>query len=210
MNHEGSKSLFRYWNRLRGTRAAPRRTEIEPAEIRTLLADTMILERDTRGEAVFRLAGTRLCAVYGRELKGYCFPLIWTVRDQRMVSRLVGSVFDENTALLVGFEGYSLSGRGVPFEMILLPLHGGGSSARCLGAISPLERPYWLGADPVVESCVRDVQPLDPKDEALRARMAGASPSLQPGMSALVEPGGLGEGARRVRHLLVLEGGRES
>ena len=53
------------------------RTEIEPADIKTLLADTFILEKDARGEAVFRLAGTRLCAIYGRELKGFAFVSLW-------------------------------------------------------------------------------------------------------------------------------------
>ena len=68
MNLNGTIALFQYWNRLRDGRPAPRRTEVEPADIKTLLADTFILEKDTRGEAVFRLAGTRLCAIYGREL----------------------------------------------------------------------------------------------------------------------------------------------
>ncbi len=90
MKLEGSIALFQYWNRLRHGRPAPRRTEVEPANIKSLLADTFILEKDTRGEAVFRLAGTRLCAVYGRELKGFSFPSLWRVRDQRLIARLVG------------------------------------------------------------------------------------------------------------------------
>ena len=71
--------------RLRNGRPAPKRTEIEPADIKRLLADTFILEKDTRGEAMFRLAGTRLCAIYGRELKGFSFPSLWRERDQRLV-----------------------------------------------------------------------------------------------------------------------------
>ena len=66
MKLNGSIELFQYWNRLRGTRPAPRRTEIEPSDIKTLLADTFILEQDSRGLPVFRLAGTRLCALFGR------------------------------------------------------------------------------------------------------------------------------------------------
>ncbi|TAN01215.1 MAG: PAS domain-containing protein, partial [Rhizobiaceae bacterium] len=56
MKHSGSVDLFQYWDRLRAGRTAPRRTEIEPADIKSLLADTFILEQDSRGEAVFRLA----------------------------------------------------------------------------------------------------------------------------------------------------------
>ena len=56
MKLEGSIALFQYWNRLRGGRTAPLRTEIEPADIKAQLADAFILEKDARGEAVFRLA----------------------------------------------------------------------------------------------------------------------------------------------------------
>ena len=69
MKQHGSIELFQYWDRLRDNRQAPKRTDIEPADIKSLLADTFILEKDGRGEAVFRLAGTRLCAVFGRALE---------------------------------------------------------------------------------------------------------------------------------------------
>ena len=85
MRQDGSIKLFQYWNRLRAGRPAPRRTEVEPADIKALLGDTFILENDVRGEAVFRLAGTRLCAIYGRELKGFAFSSLWGDRDRRIV-----------------------------------------------------------------------------------------------------------------------------
>ena len=37
MRHAASKDLFRYWETLRGSRPAPERGEIEPAEIRGIL-----------------------------------------------------------------------------------------------------------------------------------------------------------------------------
>ena len=48
MKQDGSIALFHYWNRLRDGRSAPKRTEIEPADIKSLLADTFILEKDGR------------------------------------------------------------------------------------------------------------------------------------------------------------------
>src|SRR5690606_12965024 len=152
MKHEGTIALFQYWNRLRNRRPAPRRTEIEPADIKTLLADTLILERDTRNEAVFRLAGTRLCSTYGRELRGFSFPSLWREKDQRLVSRLVHGVFDSNNDVVIAFEGVSGNGRSNPFEMVILPLDGGVDNQRCLGAVSAAQKPFWLGADPIVEA----------------------------------------------------------
>src|SRR5690606_39909384 len=97
MRHEGTVALFQYWNRLRDGRPAPRRTEIEPVDIKSLLADTYIIETDARGEAVFRLAGTRLCATFGRELKSFAFTSLWAPKDQRVVARLMYAALHQNS-----------------------------------------------------------------------------------------------------------------
>lgn len=212
MRQYGSITLFQYWNGLRQGRPAPQRTEIEPADIKTLLADTFILEQDTRGEPVFRLAGTRLCASYGRELKGYSFPLIWAHRDQRMLARLAHSVFQEKAVVVVTFQGVSRTGRTNNFEMILLPLEGGPGSPRSLGAITPTAKPYWLGADPIAEGRVDTMRVVDPDREplSLGARPAMNVPPIAPASQQLVNEGiGLSDQGRRIRHLVVFEGGRE-
>lgn len=213
MKHEATIALFQYWNRLRNGRPAPRRTEIEPADIKSLLADTFILERDGRGEAAFRLAGTRLCATYGRELKGYSFPLIWARRDQRMLSRLAFGTFQDKTVVVLTFDGFTESGRSQGFEMIMLPLEGGMGSARLLGAVSPFGKPYWLGSEPIREGRVDSIRVVDPEREPLflSNRPAVTVPPLEPRDGQLLDerqkrmPGG-----RRIRHLVVFNGGRES
>lgn len=213
MRHEATIALFQYWNRLRNGRAAPRRTEIEPADIKSLLADTFILERDARGEAAFRLAGTRLCATYGRELKGYSYPLIWARRDQRMLSRLAYGTFQDKTVVVVTFDGFTETGRSQAFEMIMLPLEGGMGSPRLLGAVTPFEKPYWLGADPIREGRVDSIRVVDPEREPLflSNRPAVTVPSLDPGDGQLFGDGaGPSSGGRRIRHLVVFNGGRES
>src|SRR4051794_37663355 len=69
MKHAASRMLYAYWDGARGERAAPERSEIEPGAIRHILADTFI-QIGAHGAAEFRLAGTRLCAPFGRELRG--------------------------------------------------------------------------------------------------------------------------------------------
>lgn len=207
MKQDGSIALFHYWNRLRNGRPAPRRTEIEPADIKTLLADTFILERDTRSEAVFRLAGTRLCAVYGRELKGFSFPSLWRDKDQRLVARLVQGVFESGNVVVVAFDGISRNQRSNLFEMIVLPLDGGADNQRCLGAVSAVQKPFWLGADPIVESRVESVRVVDADREPL---FLGNRPAIDvPALSPSELPDPRDRGPRRIRHLLVLDGGRE-
>src|SRR5262245_39961282 len=125
MQLDGSILLFQYWNRLRAGRPAPKRTEIEPADIKSLLADTFILEKDARGEAVFRLAGTRLCATYGRELKGFAFASLWKEKDQRLIHRLAYSAFSTKSVVVISYRGMSRNSRFNAFELIMLPLDGG-------------------------------------------------------------------------------------
>lgn len=212
MKHEGTIALFQYWNRLRGRRPAPRRTEIEPADIKSLLADTFILEKDTRGEPVFRLAGTRLCATYGRELKGYSFSLVWAQRDQRILSRFAHAAFHDKSVIAVTFDGISRNGRSNSFEMVLLPLEGGLGSPRTLGAITPLEKPFWLGADPIVESRIDTLRIVDLEREPalLTSRASVAVPPIAPGEAQILGIGNEATGnGRRIRHLVVFEGGRD-
>ncbi|MER8503755.1 PAS domain-containing protein [Mesorhizobium sp. M0904] len=211
MNQTGSITLFHYWNRLRDGRPAPKRSEVEPADIKSLLADTFILEKDTRGEAVFRLAGTRLCAVYGRELKGFSFPSLWREKDQRLISKLTDGVFDLKSAALITYEGFSRNGRSNRFELLALPLDGGVESPRCLGVISAVEKPFWLGADPVSDALIDSIRVVDPDKEPmfLKNRPAIEVPSLAPSEFDPPETiSALGQ-ARRIRHLVVFDGGRE-
>jgi hypothetical protein len=207
MKLEGSIALFQYWNRLRGGRTAPLRTEIEPADIKAQLADTFILEKDARGEAVFRLAGTRLCAIYGRELKGFAFASLWKGKDQRMIARLAHSAFNAKSVVVVDFHGHSRNERSNVFELVLLPLDGGLENPRCLGAVTTSQKPFWLGVDPIVDASIGSVRVVDPDREPvfLKNRPAVDVPSLAPSQATLVQPGA----GRRFRHLVVLEGGRE-
>ncbi|ESZ76569.1 MULTISPECIES: PAS domain-containing protein [unclassified Mesorhizobium] len=211
MNQNGSIALFHYWNRLRHGRPAPKRSEVEPADIKALLADTFILERDTRGEAVFRLAGTRLCAGYGRELKGFSFPSLWREKDQRLVSRLIHGVFEQKSVVLITYEGFSRSGRSNHFELLALPLDGGVENPRCLGVISAVEKPFWLGADPITDALIDAIRVIAPDKEPmfLKNRPEISVPSLAPTeLEAAETISALGR-SRRIRHLVVFDGGRE-
>ncbi|MEW9807975.1 PAS domain-containing protein [Mesorhizobium sp. ZMM04-5] len=211
MKQDGSIALFQYWNDLRGKRPAPKRTEVEPAHIKTLLSDTFILERDMSGKAIFRLAGTRVCANFGRELKSHSFASLWRDSDQRLVGRLVQGVFDADNVVEVTFEGLSRNGRTNPFEMIVLPLDGGVDNPRCLGAVSAVEKPFWLGADPIVASAIASFRVIDPDNEPdlARPRAAIEVPALSPSDLSADVDGGAAAGPRRIRHLLVLDGGRD-
>lgn len=208
MRDQKTIDLFLYWNRLRDGRPAPRRNEIEPADIRALLGDTFILEEDARGQAVFRLAGTRLCALFGKELKGYVFSSLWSERDRRIVNRLAGNAFRDNCVVVLSLEGHSRAGRQIAMELVLLPIQGNGDGARALGSAVVLDKPFWLCVDPLVECRLTALRVVDPDREPvfLKNRPEMAVPPLSPAVEDIGD--GLDQPlGRRVRHLMVLDGG---
>ena len=69
MKHAASRELYAYWEGKRGSRPAPERAEIDPGAIRGALGDTFILALDRGAGHPLRLAGTRVCALFGREIK---------------------------------------------------------------------------------------------------------------------------------------------
>lgn len=167
MNNPGISELFHYWNRLRDGNPAPDRRQIEPVDIRTWLADTFILENGMRDDVSFRLAGTRVCATFGRELKHFSFYSLFSLNDISMVRRLVQSCFKDKSVSVIRFDGITKEQRVVGFEAIFLPLEGSGQSARLFGGLMADDKPYWLGSDPVIESRVTSVRVIDPDRESV-------------------------------------------
>ena len=69
--------IFDYWNRIRGAADAPLKSQVEPSAVPHLLQSLFILERREGGDIGFRLAGTRICDLFGRDLRGERFSSLW-------------------------------------------------------------------------------------------------------------------------------------
>lgn len=150
MKHPSIRELFDYWNTRRGKRPAPERADIEPGAIRRVLADTLILSFDPRAGHPFRIAGTRVCALFNRNLKGEAFLDLWSVESRRQIRDLLMIVADESVGVLASASGVSVEGAEMRLELVLLPLsHLGRTDARFLGALAPSEPPAWLGTSPL-------------------------------------------------------------
>jgi len=148
MKHPSNRDLFSYWNERRGNRLAPERSEIDPSEIRRVLGDTFVLEADGRAGHPFRIAGTRLCALFGRELKSESFIGLWQSSDQGALREMIAVVLEEKVGIVASVTAASSDDAMPPLklEMLLLPLtFQSRADARVLGALAPLVVPYWLG-----------------------------------------------------------------
>jgi len=152
MKHPSTKMLFAYWTRQRGNRTAPDRTDIDPAEIRHALGDTVMLAADFVDQLRFRLAGTRVCALFGREIKGEQFSALWSKDSAAKIDELTAIVIDEHVSVVAGLTGRTADGETLDLEMLLLPLaHTGHARIRAIGVLAPLSPPYWLGDKPITD-----------------------------------------------------------
>lgn len=150
MKHKASRDLFAYWNELRGEHAAPERNQIDPGSIRSALGDTLILSCERGQDAVFRLAGTRVCALFCRELKNTSFQPLFDDKSKREMDELLRHANHDFTGFVAGLSAEVADGPAIPVELLLLPLYQRGTSdGRLIGVMAPATPPYWLGMKPV-------------------------------------------------------------
>jgi hypothetical protein len=146
MRHPSTKELFEYWNLQRGDRAAPDRADIDPGAIRRILADTFILTFDEAAGHPLRIAGTRICAAFGRELKNEAFVDLWDASSRAPMRDLIKVVGNEVIGALANIRATSTAGAEHQAELLLLPItYRGFARARVLGALTPRDSNAWLG-----------------------------------------------------------------
>jgi hypothetical protein len=177
-----TRKMYAYWNERRGSRLAPERGDIEPGAIREILGDSFIVSFDSDADHPFRLAGTRVCALFGHELKGKPFVQFWDLASRNTLRTLAAAVADEGGAVVAGVGARTAQGSHADLELLLLPLyHRGNLRLRLLGVLTPLAVPYWLGAEQVVSltlGAVRHIGPAVQKLDAPRFAKDTARPRL--------------------------------
>jgi len=150
MKHKTSAALFAYWDGVRGGDVAPRRFDIEPAKISTILSSTFMLERIDASTYRYRLAGTAVCNIFGAELRGSNFLDGWPPEDHLSLMRRLSVLSGRGAVELIHLEAAPAGRPSAPFEVLLLPLrHTGEGIDRILGSFVALDCPGWLGHMPL-------------------------------------------------------------
>ena len=161
MKHSSTREVFDYWNARRGTRFAPDRAEIEPGAIRRALGDSFVLTYDPVAGHPLRLAGTRICAMFGREIRNEPFARLWDSTSKPPIGELLAVVADEAVGIVAGVAARIADGSTVDLELLLLPLaYRGRTHVRMLGVLAPLATPYWLGTTPIETLALRTLRHL--------------------------------------------------
>jgi hypothetical protein len=199
MRHKSTEAVFQYFDALRGDRAAPLRSEIDPAALKSVLPDLFILEKARDGIVRFRLAGTRVCLILGREMRDRSFTETWEPAVRHRIRLAADAVIANRSALEIAVSAIDEDGNALALEMLMLPLCS--VQNRCDRIFGSL---VALGNMPPVEGYVRQLRPADlvfvPVDNP--RPFAGAQ------LSRGVATTGFGQVFRRAGHLRVFEGGR--
>lgn len=145
-----TNDIFDYWNALRGEQDAPLKSQIEPGAIPHLLSSLFILETEADRQIRFRLAGTKICDLFGHDLRGERFSALWANGQNEDIERTAKGVMDHAIPTLFNATGYSTAGHHAAFEIIMMPLRSPeGGCDRLLGAIAPAVAASWLEIVPL-------------------------------------------------------------
>ncbi|THD46150.1 MAG: PAS domain-containing protein [Bradyrhizobium sp.] len=179
MKLAASRELFAYWDGLRGARSAPERNDVDPGAIRSVLADTFILEYDAARGFPLRIVGTRTNALFLTELRGRPFLDLWRPADRAEIAAILAALANEAQPFLLGASAAPAGFPPVDVELILLPLrHHGDTHARALGCCAPHGAPQWLGLAAIETLTLRTLRALTQADRA-EDSLSGDSPQTQ-------------------------------
>jgi hypothetical protein len=121
MKHPATRELYDYWDRQRGGAPAPERAAMEPGAIRHLIGDMFVVGCDEPGRFPFRIAGTRICAMLGRDLKGESFLELFAAASRRKIEDFLAFATDESVVTIAGVTAFTESRSPVAAELLLLP-----------------------------------------------------------------------------------------
>ncbi|MGJ4925936.1 PAS domain-containing protein [Bradyrhizobium sp. HKCCYLS2038] len=165
MKHPSNRELFAYWNAKRGHGKAPERCDFEPSAVRELLGDIFVLSCDADLGFPFRMAGTRLCALLGGDVKDKSFPAHFTASSRREIEEITTVVAEDVLPAIAGIKAEAPDHSIAHFELLLLPFamraHEPISLTGLLapfetpqGALGPLEIVSWRYIHPPAEPMV--------------------------------------------------------
>lgn len=139
MKHPANQAFYAYWDEKRARALAPERSDLEPEQVRHLLGDIFVLSCDPAAGYPFRVAGTRMCALLGADLKGRSFTSLFSAGSQDEIADILGIVTDETQPTVAGLSALAPDGGRFHLELLLLPFSARSHSPISLtGLLAPL------------------------------------------------------------------------
>lgn len=145
MKHPSTRELYDYWDKQRAGTSAPERNAMEPGPIRHLIGDTFVICCDQGQRFPLRVAGTRICAMVGRDLKGQDFLELWAQASRRQVEDFLCIATEESLATVAGVTAFTDKLSPIYLELLLLPFAPSVLAPQSVtGSLVPLTVPAQL------------------------------------------------------------------
>lgn len=214
-----TEQLYDYWRSLLRGDDIPCRVDVNPVDMKSILPQVFILQREDIDEqklmaaahrdVTFRLAGTDLCDTHMRDLGKTSFREIFAAKDRERVDEELARVFDHEEIRIFRTRIRS-EFAFVEVETIVLPIRNGdGECSRALGCqtlLTDKRSLWWKGSHPISGHMIVSVE-----DRRWRKGRIIGDPRLQPPayevpVLEFSRRGRRPEG-RTVGHLVVIDGG---
>jgi len=121
MKHPANRDYYAYWDEQRAGAPAPERSDFEPGQVRHLLGDIFVAAYDIAARYPLRVAGTRMSALLGRDLKGHSLVSLFRSADRAEIEDILGIVAEETQPTVAGLVTRTATGAPFHLEMLLLP-----------------------------------------------------------------------------------------
>jgi hypothetical protein len=168
MKHPSNRDFFAYWDERRGRARAPDRSDIEPSAVRELLGDIFVLSCDAEAGFPFRMAGTRLCALLGGDMKDKSFAAQFAPESRSEIEEILTIVCEETLPAVAGVKAPLPDGATAHLELLLLPFNARAyepisqtgllapfeTATGAHGTLGPLEMVSWRYMHPPQERIV--------------------------------------------------------
>lgn len=185
MKHQSTIAIFSEWQRLafnagQSSFSVPQRTAIEPRKLGRHLADLFIVESPASiDDVAFRIAGTKICTLYGRELNTTLFQSLWPERDRPALFEMIEAVYRLGVPALSHHQGITLASRCVNLEMLLAPLVRNDSQICLLGSLVAFDPQAGSAYDPIVINHLQAIEPIAPDLRMNQAKPVTVAPKAK-------------------------------
>lgn len=209
MRHPATRNLFAVWNHWRGEERAPEREKIDPTLLRSVLADTFVVEADRERTWPVKSLGARTRCLVASD-PGRSFLDLWHSDDRADVELMLSGAQEDCVPMQATARAEPAEREPIGLDLLLLPLqHLGQPDRRLIGALVPLSLPSWYGLEasgPLRLGQMRSlpVPRCEPAGPAGRERRRVPRPTL-PAAGPLPQPI---TPPRRRPHLTLIQGGR--
>ncbi|MBL8905326.1 MAG: PAS domain-containing protein [Rhizobiales bacterium] len=144
--HPGSRAIFRHWEAIRGESPAPDRDDLDLRQLGQFVSWLFIMERSPRtGGYVWRLAGSKVCELWRRELTGSEVLTGWDRFEFETIQRLLNGVSKNLQPCTLRLRLTTSLGRIIDVEVIALPMRARDGSIHVFGGVLPFRDAEALG-----------------------------------------------------------------